>query len=214
MVLYMISGLGADRRLFQKLRLPYRYVIRHLDWNTPYSGESLPDYALRMAKSINTREEYCIIGLSFGGMIASEIARHLHPKHTIIISSISKYAELPLLYRLAGKLGLNRIVPHILLKPQGTLTNWLFGAKTQEENRMLESVIKDTDPYFVKWAINSILHWPNKPRPANIIHIQGTRDKVLPIRNVAADYKIKGGEHLMIYTRADEISALITKIIG
>jgi hypothetical protein len=107
---YFISGLGADKRAFYKIKLPQGYQSVFLDWIVPLAGESFPDYAKRFSKSINQDEEFVLIGLSFGGMLASEIAKIVSPKKLIIISSLSSYKELPWYFKLAGKLGIHRII--------------------------------------------------------------------------------------------------------
>jgi hypothetical protein len=47
-----------------------------------------------------------------------------------------------------------------------------------------------------------------------MIHIHGTDDHTLPIKNVKADYIIEGGSHMMVLTRGEEINQLIIKILA
>jgi esterase/lipase len=58
----------------------------------------LPDYAKRFSHAIKEDEEFVLIGLSFGGMLASELAKIVSPKKLIIISSLSSYRELPVVF--------------------------------------------------------------------------------------------------------------------
>ena len=67
MNVYFISGLGADRRAFEKINLPERFSIHHLDWIQHNQGESLNDYAKRLAATIDTTQPFAIVGLSMGG---------------------------------------------------------------------------------------------------------------------------------------------------
>ena len=141
MRVYFISGLGADKRAFYKIKLPQGYQAVFLDWIVPLAGESFPDYAKRFSQSIKQDEEFVLIGLSFGGMLASEIAKIVSPKKLIIISSLSSYKELPWYFKLAGKLGIHRIISPSLYK-QATIMNRFMGAGNKEMKSIVYSLCK------------------------------------------------------------------------
>ncbi|GAA4203562.1 hypothetical protein GCM10022289_20060 [Pedobacter jeongneungensis] len=211
---YFISGLGADKRIFSKLRLNQKINIIHVDWIKPVKNESLAAYAGRLSRVIDQSQPFALVGVSFGGMIAVEIAKILNPVKTIIISSTMLSSHLPLLYRFAGKLGLLKYIPARLLKSSNKLTqNYYFGTKSGTEKTLLSNIIKDTDPYFLKWAIGSILNWKNKTVPERIYHIHGTKDKILYSKTAEPDFVIYNGTHFMVYQNAKEISGIIDKII-
>lgn len=75
MNVYFISGLGADKRIFSKLTLSAEFDIIHIDWIVPFSKETLVSYAKRLSKVIDVNNPFALIGVSFGGMIAVEIAK-------------------------------------------------------------------------------------------------------------------------------------------
>lgn len=50
--LYLISGLGADEEVFDRLRLRDDIVVHHLPWKRALDDESISSYAERMAQSI------------------------------------------------------------------------------------------------------------------------------------------------------------------
>src|SRR5258708_37464041 len=108
---YFISGLAADGRVFKHIQLPKGLETIYLNWIPPQEEEALPHYALRLATSINTKEPFVLLGLSFGGMLAIEIAKQLHPVSTILISSIPVSDHLPGYFKAAGKIGLHKMVP-------------------------------------------------------------------------------------------------------
>jgi pimeloyl-ACP methyl ester carboxylesterase len=207
--LYFISGLGVDKRVFIKLQFPSSIKIRHLDWINPFFKETLQAYAKRIAQSINTTEEFSIIGLSFGGMIATEIAKFLCPKHVILLSSASTIKELPALYRLIGKLNLHKLIPSAVLKQPTLITYWFFDAVTKEEKQLLKAILKDTSPKLLSWAIDSILKWQNTKKPESVYHIHGSKDKVLPPSKIKSNKIVKGAGHLMVFSHATEINRLI-----
>jgi hypothetical protein len=213
LTLYLISGLGADKRMFQKLQLPPGLPIVYIDWVEPLPKEPLEDYCRRLASCINAEREFILIGLSLGGIVSIEIAKFLHPKKIIIVSSIATKYEMPWTFKLAKFLNVYKLVPLTFLKTPSTILSWIFGAKTSQEKALLKQIIMDTPLPFLGWAIEHILHWTNTQRPKNLVHIHGTADKLLLCRATHADYKIKGGEHLMVYSKAEEVSAIINQVI-
>ncbi|RZL34138.1 MAG: alpha/beta hydrolase, partial [Pedobacter sp.] len=214
MNVYFISGLGADKRIFSKIKLNDNFKIIHLDWISFEKKETLKSYAGRLSKSIDQSEPFSLVGVSFGGMIAVEMAKFLQPKVTIIISSTLLSEHLPLIYRLIGKLGIIKIIPANILKSSNSLTqNYFFGTKLKEEKDLLEKIVKDTDAHFLKWAIESILNWQSNTTPKNLIQIHGTNDKILYTKKVEPDFLIKGGTHFMVYQNADKISEILNNIL-
>jgi len=209
---YFISGLGADGRAFYKIKLPRGYEPVYLDWITPLADESLPDYAKRFSQSINPDEEFALVGLSFGGMLASELAKIVSPKKLIIISSLSSYKELPWYFKLAGKLGIHRIISPSIYK-QATIMNRFMGTGNKEMKSIVYNYVNNIDPAFIRWSLNVIVHWSHMERLADLVHIHGSNDHLLPYRYVKADYLIKNGGHLMVMNKADEVNSILQEVL-
>jgi pimeloyl-ACP methyl ester carboxylesterase len=209
--IYLISGLGADKAVFRNLKFSKAEIIHHLDWIPPKPKESLRSYALRMAEGIDPSVPFAIIGLSFGGMLATEIASVLHPQLTILASSVPTKQDLPWYFRLVGRTGLNKLIPVFKPKTVPRFISSFFGVETHEDHLFFLQLLKRTDPRFSKWAIDCILKWDRTEAPAGIIRFHGDKDKVLPIGNGKVDYVIRGGGHFMIFNRADEISKILAE---
>ncbi|MEO6071258.1 MAG: alpha/beta hydrolase [Chitinophagaceae bacterium] len=210
MTIYFISGLGADKRMFKNLSLPPQYSLVYIDWIEPlHEHEPLQSYCQRLAEGIDSSKDFVLVGLSLGGLAAIEIARFLKPKDIILISSIATKYELPWTFRVGRFFKLDQIIPLHLLKTPSALLTWLFGAKTGEEKSLLKSVLVETTDTFLKWSVGQILYWNNKIRPEKLYHIHGTADKLLLCWQTKADIKIRGGEHLMVLSKAGEISSLM-----
>lgn len=212
MKVYFISGLGADERAFKHIVLPPCHQIIHLSWISPLKNESLRSYALRLAERIDTNEKFSIVGLSFGGMVASEIAKQLQPQHTILISSIPVSTHLPVYFKIAGTLKLHRILPISILK-RGAKIKRLFTSETNEDKKMLRQMIMDADDRFMKWALNAVLTWDNKNAPQNIFHIHGSKDEILPTRFTRPTHVIPGASHLMVLTRAKKVNEILKELL-
>jgi len=208
---YFISGLGADQRAFQRIHLDGSVNIRHIKWIDPIRNESLQQYTSRIAAQIDQKQEFILIGLSFGGMLAIELARILSPKRIILISSITDRKQLPVFFRIVGMLKLNRLVPGRLFKKPNFLIYQLFGAKNEKDRQLLLEIFKDASPRYLYWSINQILNWKNDFIPSGYYHIHGEKDKLLPVKRTHPHKIIKGAGHLMILTHAGEVGRLINE---
>lgn len=209
MNIYFISGLGADKQAFERLKLSDRFSIHHLDWIKNKKSETLNDYAKRLAVSIDTSKPYAIVGLSMGGMIASAMSQFLNPYKTVLISSVGCAEEFPPLFKLGRFTQLHRLMPSFFFRQPNIFAYWLFGAKSKNERRIMAYIISHSDPRFVKWSIGAILNWNNDVRPKNIYHIHGGKDKILPIKYTKPDAVVKNGSHFMVWTKAGEVSRLL-----
>ena len=206
---YFISGLGADRRVFRKLVFPSNFELFYLDWISPLKNEGLESYAARMATNIDTSAPFYLIGLSFGGMLATEITKKLNPVHTFLISSIPVFKNLPWYYRMAGRANLQKMVPLSLIKTSNSFGLKFMGATTLEDRTLLKQLVKDSDASFIKWALTCILTWRNMEKPSNLTHIHGTSDNILPIKCTTPNFTVKAGGHFMVHSNAAEISKII-----
>jgi pimeloyl-ACP methyl ester carboxylesterase len=70
---YFISGLCADKRAFSFLNLSFCEPV-FINWIQPLKNESLSAYALRLKEQIRD-DNPIIVGVSFGGMLATEMAK-------------------------------------------------------------------------------------------------------------------------------------------
>jgi len=207
MKIYTISGLGADKRVFDFLKLDAKMI--HLDWIKNKKNESISSYAKRLSEKIDTNEPFILMGVSFGGLVAVEISKILKPKKTILISSVKTKNEIPLLYRIFGKTKLFNLVPVFVLKNTNSFINFMFGTK---EKALLKSIMQQSDAEISKWAVVQLMIWKNEEILSNCIKVSGSKDKILPAYKID-DYIIENGGHLMIVDRADEISKVVNDYI-
>lgn len=205
--IYLFSGLGADERVFQLLDFS-GFSVHYIKWITPTESETIEDYATRLSKQIKS-DNPTLLGLSFGGIMAVEVAKQIATKKVILIASAKTMFDIPFYYRYAGRIGLHKLLPTKLLKSSNFLSEWLFRADSSFEKQLLKQILTDTDPVFLKWAIDKIVNWKNKTRLPNIYHIHGTRDKILPLKFSNCDKIISKGGHLMTLNKAAEISLIL-----
>jgi hypothetical protein len=206
--IYCISGLGADYRLFQNLAVP-GYTIVPLPWLPIDPADTLPSFAMKMAKQIPEANPI-ILGLSFGGMLATEIGKQVQASKIFLISSAKTNAELGYRSALLQWISKKELIPASMFNRPFSLLLHMLGADTAADKAFLSRIISEANTTFVRRAIHLILHWKNDSYPPIITHIHGTKDLIISPRHIKADYWIEGGSHIMIYNRAAEVSKIIS----
>ena len=207
--IYIFSGLGADERVFQKLDFS-GLDVTFVNWIIPLEKESIEQYATRLLDQIPSKNPI-VIGLSFGGIMAVEIAKQIETKKIILIASAKTKDEIPFYFRLIGKLNIHKILPASLLKSSNFVINWFFGTSTLEDKQLLKQILVDTNPIFLKWALDKVAKWKNVDQLKDIFHIHGDRDRILPLQFVKADKIVKKGVHLMTLDKAEELTRILRK---
>ena len=209
--IFIFSGLGTDERVFKYLKFP-GCDVSFIKWIVPLQSETLPEYAKRLLQQIDSAKPI-LIGLSFGGIVAIEVSKLIETEKLILIASAKTRKEVPFYYRIAGKLNLHKLIPACILKHQNFASNWLFGLQTVEDKQLLGEILNDTNPNFLKWAINAIVKWENQTQVKNVIHIHGTSDRILPYRFIKADCTIQNGGHFMSVNKSSEINSILKTLL-
>lgn len=209
--LYLFSGLGADERVFQKLDFS-EYTITFIKWIIPERNESIENHASRLLIQIKS-EKPILIGLSFGGIMAMEVAKLIDTEKIILLSSAKSKKEIPFYFRLIGFMRLYKILPAKILKSTNFITYWFFGTSSVAEQKLLKQILLDTNELFLKWAIEKIVRWKNKFKHNNIVHIHGSSDRILPIQFITHSHKINQGGHFMVLNKYEELNTILKVII-
>lgn len=211
-VFYLISGLGADERVFQRLIPRLRGTVHYLPWLPPLDpDEPLPAYAARMAETIPLDQRCWLVGVSFGGTVALEMAR-LRPLALVaLVSSIPGADQLPPLLKLVRATGVQHWVPPQLLRLLPRLGQWYFGVSNGPEYELFRQILLDQEPRYTRWAIRSLFRWDSRDIGPSV-QIRGTHDRVFPPGPAKVEYLIQGGTHFMVYSRADEIARILNQL--
>lgn len=208
MPIYALSGLGTDERIFS--RLSWSQPMHYLPWLTPYRRETLQSYAARMAAGIPGDQPVIILGLSFGGIVAQEIARIRPVKQLLLLSTIKSAAEKPLAFRLM------RYLPLYQLSRGSwrirTLPYWAprFGVRDQEEIALLQRMFGEFSDDYRMWAVKQLTHWDSAAPPSvPCTHLHGTADHVFPARYLQGAKLVSGANHFMVYQEPERVSEWI-----
>jgi pimeloyl-ACP methyl ester carboxylesterase len=206
---YCLSGLGADERVFKCIELPGVEMV-HVKWLPPGRHEPLRAYARRLLAQFDAQQPVTLLGVSFGGIVAQEIATLLPCRRVVILSSIKSPAEMPWTISLVRRTGVHRLVPGWLLKAGNLLTgNYFFSIRTREEARLLQDIVRDTNPAFLRWAVNEVVRWRLPDPVPGLVHLHGTADRIFPADRLQHFTAIPGGGHFMVVQKASLLSRLI-----
>lgn len=193
---YCMPGMAASSRIFQHLEWPEEYEVHLLDWDEPRAKESFAAYASRIAQRI-TAPNPILIGVSLGGVLVQQIATLLPAyRGVVLISSIKSAEELPRWMRCCKRLRLQNLLP------LEWLASFEFWKRTKRYRKLYYKYIGLASAHYLAWCARELLNWqfPTLP-PEKLIHIQGDKDIVFPIKNIKDCIRIHNGTHIMIISR-------------
>ena len=210
--LYFIPGVATDRRVFANLELS-EYEKVFLDWLQPQANESIQAYAKRMADRVDLDVTPVLLGYSFGGMMAIEMAKHLPDATVILISSIKNYKERALSMMLTSSFSLHKLFPAKVGKDFSFAYKWMNDPQSKEEHDFIHEMRSELNHAHTDWAIHQAVNWKHDHHTPALYHIHGDRDRIFPIRYIDNCIPVRGGTHLMLLNKGPEISAHIDRIV-
>lgn len=199
---YFMPGLAASPAIFENIKLDKNeFEVVLLEWKIPFKGESLQDYAKRIADDI-TRSNPVIIGVSFGGILVQEISKIISVRKTIIISSVKSSKEFPTTFKLAKLTYIYKIFPTTILQniesyiPDSINNKYLKGRKG-----LYKKFLSVRDKLYLEWSIEQVVLWDRAEPDPDVIHIHGSKDEVFPIKYIPNCIVVEGGTHIMVINR-------------
>ena len=88
-----------------------------------------------------------------------------------------------------------------------------MGVASKEDKAIIINYARSADPALVRWSIHAIVNWKYAERLPTIIHLHGSNDRLLPIKYTHPDFVIKGGGHLMIFNKAEEVNNILQQVL-
>ncbi len=213
--IYLIPGLGFNKEIFSRLELPSKN-LENIEYINPLKGEKLQQYVSRLIKiNLDASDSITLIGHSFGGLIAQEIAMQIPIKKIILISSIKSKNENPFHFKIIAKLGLHRFFSKKwILK---TFRYWagFHGYDSTASKKIFIKMIGVQNNEYLKWALYQLSIWKGTEKlETPIIHLHGDDDKTFPIKLIRNPIVIKNGTHVMVFNKAKEISKLVNDLVA
>lgn len=210
---YFMPGMAANSSIFKNIVLPEDVFATHrLEWFVPLKNMSLTEYAKKMNQKI-LHEKPVLIGVSFGGMLVQEMARHIEVKKVIIISSVKNTSELPKRLVFAKYTKVHKLLPTGLVNNVELLAKYAFGEMVTKRLALYEKYLSIRDKYYIDWSIDQIVNWKPIASESEPLHIHGDKDAVFPIVNIKNCIRVENGTHTMILHRAKWFNEHLPTII-
>lgn len=211
--IYLLSGIGSDERIFDYFECPDTCQCTYINYPLPAAGMDMTAYAHQLSTQINTEEPFTLIGVSLGGMLAVEMAHFMRPEQVIILSSACNANELPLRYRFQKQIPVYRLFTGEVLKKSSYLAQSIAEPDRQLEADICNAMLDAKDPQFLERSLEMTIEWDRQYCDYPVVHVHGSNDHTIPLRNTDADIIVEGGSHMMTLTQGKAISDLLQSIL-
>lgn len=210
---YFMPGMAASPKIFEHIKLPDdQFEVHFLEWIMPVDNEPISDYALRISKKIK-HDNIALLGVSFGGVLAQEIGKHIKLRKLIIVSSVKSMHELPKRMLLAKTTKAYKLLPTQLASNIDVFAKYAFGNNATKRLDLYKKYLSVNDSKYLSWAIEQIVCWNQETYTPDIVHIHGDNDPVFPIKNISNCMIIKNGSHIMILNKYKWFNTNLPRII-
>ena len=196
-----MPGMAASPKIFEFIKLPDSFELHTLSWIPPKENEPLSAYAFRMCERIK-HPAPVLLGVSFGGVLVQEMAKHMTFSKVVIVSSVKNNPELPLPMKMAKKTNAHKLLPTQWINSLDTLALFAFGKGIQRRLDLYRKYLSERNPEYLSWAIDALVNWEQEETTEGVLHIHGMKDTVFPMKNIKLPcIKMEGG-HAAIITHA------------
>ena len=206
----LLTGMTPYSRIYARL-FPAIPAASIVSWIKPLSRESIPSYAARLAITVDISTSPVVCGVSFGGIVARELAWQLKAKACVLISSIRSPNELPPWLRALRPFAGSRSesVLNLLGRFAGTVP---YRVRSDSTARLTK--LAGSGGAWHRWASSSVLRWNPSERVEQVpvVQIHGSRDATFPLRYVHPDLVIPGGGHEIALTHAAKVVSCIGQL--
>jgi len=211
MKIYVVSGLGADFKVLERLEFPENCELVFIDWLIPEKNEPFHSYVARMAEKVDDSEPFFLLGYSFGGIMVQEINKLKPAQKVVILGSIKSDKEKSKFIKTGEITKLPRILPVGMFNDKAANVYSVVRKLFDPKNPRILEYFRVRDPYYLKWSVEKVSEWKFEETP-EVIQILGDKDIVFPIKYSKPDYIIKGGTHLFPATKYKEVSKILKEV--
>jgi pimeloyl-ACP methyl ester carboxylesterase len=214
--LYLMPGMAASPRIFEFINLSEFFEVVCLSWIIPEDEESIADYAKRMCLRIQHKDPI-LLGVSFGGILVQEMAKHISCDKVVVVSSVKSYKELPLSMILSKKTNAHKLLPTQWVKNLESLAFFVFGSSIGRKVGLYQKYLSERDPKYLKWAIHTLVNWEQEVFDPEVIHIHGEKDTMFPFNNIIKTPYLNflpDGTHAMILAKHQWFNTELPKLLS
>jgi hypothetical protein len=201
----LITGFALDRRAFTRLNLPAEFET--FDLIPVRRGETLREYASRMAGEIGLRPGDIIGGVSLGGMLALEMARVIDVRGALIIASATHPRHIR--KRFLWLWPLAPLMPDFVISRIFRLVPAVLAMQKMLEppdQALLADIMGRFPPALLRAFPPMIARWPGCRPPARFRHLHSTGDWMIrPAGDPQTLTLLKGSNHLITVSHPLEV---------
>lgn len=210
-----ISDIGADHSAFSRLQYSSEFSVIHAHWlELEDRDETFHSYCQRMAQTYHINKDDILIGFSFGGLIAQELAKTIGHKHVVLISSFRNKNDLQPLMSFGLKWKLNRLLPSFRVPYISNFTAHFLNSKQKEGRKVIDEMLRKSDFSLLNWCIKQIGQIDlSETFSSNYLCFTGQKDKLVKDWNSSNHISVANGEHFMVFDQADIINEHLNKYL-
>jgi pimeloyl-ACP methyl ester carboxylesterase len=218
--LILLPGLGSSPAVFEHQRKAFGDRLETPAFIPHHPSESVAAYAKRWAQQLSLPGDdrpLFIGGVSFGGMLAQEMAMHLtpRPRAVLLISTTREANRISGVMQLAELLG--RAVPTKSVKPIMPLLKMAFALRDgldDDDKARLMAGTDELDPAMTKWGASVAVSWPGFKPPSDyppIFQIHARKDWVIqaPSEDTPNAELIESSQHLIHMTKSKTVNRFL-----
>jgi pimeloyl-ACP methyl ester carboxylesterase len=200
--------------MFARLRVP-GFVMQTPEHVEPLAGETLPSFAARTAALHGLGEDDVVGGMSFGGMLAAQIAAQRKIRGAILLGSCHQPRRLTASYRAVELAG--RFAPDFLLAMRSwrPFIDGRFAPIGPADAAIMAEMSAEYPTRMLRRFGRMIVEWSGVekiPCPTLVVH--GDKDVILPPSCVDADVLVCGSGHAFTLTHPEPINAAISGFVA
>lgn len=219
----LFPGLGADARMFNAQKAVLGDDLESPDWLMPCEGESFDGYAKRWAEKLKPKagddRPLFLGGVSFGGMVAMQVALHLKPRAVILIGSCRSRHAKPKRWQVAKRV--SDLIPDALfgrrMLAAGALWVSLLDRLDGPHRSLLMTMAADSELRRMRWSGKACADWTFDPADAPgfppMHQVHGRHDAIIPLHQGDPDQVIPDGRHIIHFSHPHTINRYLMDVI-
>jgi len=194
-----------------------------LDYIAALPGESLKTYARRFLQSLvengtwDPKKEIVLIGISFGGAIAQEIASQTKVKSLILLGSLRSGRELRLGIHFFAKY-LSQLIPIWVYDTSIQFLEPVMGKVSGLSHKdvvLCQVMYDDVSKEFFRAALKMLAEWPGVECTVLTLRIHGEDDHIIPLHKTSGvDVVVKDAKHLVGLAQREIVNDAINKFLN
>lgn len=206
--LVLLPGIERGYPVFDRVQ-PLLPDAEVLHYPVPSGKPSIASMATQLADAISP--ESVLVGISFGGIVAQELASQLSPKGCVIISSVRSPKQFPFWMWIGKLIGGSNACR--LLERYASWIRAVPGLRNTRVSRVAQQQFGPCSNWR-RWATSAILSWqPTSIDNTPIFQIHGSEDRTFPLRFTSPDLVIRGGKHALTVSHPQETANEIKQFV-